>query len=188
MDENRWINECKDGNLNSFGGLYDVYNNKIYSYVYNRTHHKQTAEDITSTVFEKALERIETFSEKKGKFSSWLYAIARNSITDHYRNIVPTDNIESAWDIQDPTHIERDIDVSSRISEVKTMLSKMTKEQREIVLMRVWDEMSFKEISENLGKSEASCKMIFYRAVSKLKGWLVAFVGLFAMIIDKGKY
>jgi RNA polymerase sigma factor (sigma-70 family) len=169
MDDSKYVQLCQDGNLEPFGKLYGRYNEKIYAYIYYRTHHRQVAEDLTSTVFIKAIDRIDTYDVSKGAFSSWLYRIARNTVVDHFRITVRTQDIETVWDLADTKDIELDIDTEQRIKQVKELLQTLNKEQRDIVIMRVWDEMSFKEIAEVTGKTEASCKMAFYRTIDALK-------------------
>ena len=58
----------QDGKAFDFGKIFDDLSPKIYNFLYYRTHHKQTAEDLTSTVFTKALERIKQFDAQKPNF------------------------------------------------------------------------------------------------------------------------
>ena len=160
--------KCQQGNLEHFGLLFDAFHQKIYKFVYFRTHHKETAEDITSHIFTKALERITTFNPSKGSFTAWLYQIARNSIIDFYRSRKETENIDDAWDIADNTSLERDVDTRQQLEKVRSYLYTLPAQQRDIVLMRVWDDLSHKEIASILGTSEASVKMTFSRVLAKL--------------------
>lgn len=168
--------KCQQGNLEHFGLLFDAFHQKIYKFVYFRTHHKETAEDITSHIFTKALERITTFNPSKGSFAAWLYQIARNSIIDFYRSHKETENIDDAWDIADNTSIERDVDTRQQLEKVRSYLYTLPAQQRDIVLMRVWDDLSHKEIASILDTSEASVKMTFSRVLAKLhkESWAAA--------------
>ncbi|MBA7604560.1 RNA polymerase sigma factor YlaC [subsurface metagenome] len=169
--EQEIIEQCKRGNLEEFEKLYDSYFKKIYSFIYYRTGHKETAEDLTSQTFIKALEKIQGFNLGKGTFSAWIYCIARNKVIDHYRTRKSELDISEVWGLgKDPS---LDIETRDRIREVKNYLKKIKKEQREIVLMRVWDGLSYKEIAEITGKSETNCKMIFFRTIGKLKEEIV---------------
>lgn len=161
--------ECKLGNKEAFGLLYESFIRQIYNFIYYKTHHKETAEDLTSKVFIKAYASINTFDESKGSFSSWLYQIARNSIIDHYRSVKPALNIEDAWDLDGGSDVERDVGTKIQLENIKTYLQMLSSEQRDIVIMRVWEEMSYAEIAEVVGKSEANCKMIFSRTLKKLR-------------------
>ncbi|MGE5392689.1 MAG: RNA polymerase sigma factor [Candidatus Saccharibacteria bacterium] len=185
--ETQYIRSCQRGELENFAGLYDLYVKKIYSFIYYRTHHTETAEDLTSLTFTKALEHIGSFKSSKGTFSSWLYQIARNTITDHYRQRRPTSDIEDAWDLSSDTDIERDVDLRAKLAQVNRYLQGLPAQQRDIVLMRVWDGLSHREIAEILGISEANSKVIYSRTLAKLNQAVgVAAVITFLMINNLG--
>jgi len=169
MNDLSLIKQYKTGDKDAFSVLYQKYIEKIYKFVFYKTMHKETAEDLTSTVFFKALDKIETFEGKKAKFQTWLYNIARNTVIDYYRTKKPNVDVEDFWGIADENHLETTIDSNLKIEEVKKYLQTLNPEQREIVILRIWEGLSYKEISEIVGKSENACKVTFSRTVSKLK-------------------
>ncbi len=133
------------------------------------THHKETAEDLTSNTFMKALTNIENFDENKASFKTWLYTIARNTVIDHYRMQKETVDLEDAWGIHTGENIERDTDMQMKIESVQKYMEILSPAQREVVLLRVWGGHSFAEIAEITGKTEAACKMSFKRTMEKLR-------------------
>lgn len=163
------INECQQGNWSNFGQLYDYYIKRIYSFVYYKTSHKETAEDLVSQTFMKAVSRISQYYADKGTFSSWLYQIAENTVIDHYRKQKPAENIDDVWDLQANINIEEEVEHTRELEELKKYLDILTPEQRKIIVLRVWDELSYKEISEIVNKSEDNCKMIYSRALKSIK-------------------
>lgn len=156
-------------NRDNFSQLYDKYINKIFNFIYYKTHHKETAEDLTSETFIKALDKLDRFDENKGSFSTWIYQIARNNVIDFYRTKKNSINIDDIWDLSTDEDILRDLDTAKKLEDVKEHLKTLKSEQREIVILRVWEGMSYKEISDAMGKSEASCKMAFSRTIKILK-------------------
>jgi len=168
-DELQIIERCQAGHLEDFCYLYDSYFRKIYNFIYFKTHHRQSAEDLTSQAFFKALENIKKFSPAKGQFSSWLYRIARNSVIDFYRGRKNEADIADIWDLSSPEDMAADAVLKEQLERVKEYLTRFDSQQREIIIMRVWDGLSYREISEILGKSEASCKMSFCRGLAKLR-------------------
>ena len=159
----------KKVNRDNFGQLYDKYIKKIFNFIYYKTHHKETAEDLTSDTFIKALNKLDRFDENKGSFSTWIYQIARNTVIDFYRTEKNSVNVDDVWDLSTDEDILRDLDTAKKLEDVKEHLKTLKNEQREIVILRVWQGMSYKEISEAMGKSEASCKMAFSRTIKILK-------------------
>lgn len=177
INELQIIQECQSGNLDRFAEIYDLYIKKIYSFIYYRTGHKETAEDITSLVFMKSMDKIGSFNSGQGNFSSWLYRIAKNSVIDHYRTKKDTANIDDILDLGQSDNFNNKLDTSLKLEEVKKYLQKFSKEQREIIIMRVWDELSYKEIAEITGKSEGAIKMIVSRIMGSIRKEL-SLVGL----------
>lgn len=168
-DDSAYVTACQNGDLGAFDELYRRYIGPIYGYVYRRTFDRAAAEDITSTAFLKALERIETFDASRGHFSSWLYAIARNAIVDHFRAAHPSANIDDAWDIADDRTPVDDAAMRESIALVKDALQDLTKQQRDVVLLRLWEGLSYAEIADLLSLSEGNSKVIFHRAMKSLK-------------------
>lgn len=163
------VEKCRDGQLENFALLYNEYADRIYRFVYHRTFHKATAEDLVSQIFLKTLERVDTFNPARGNFSSWIFRIARNAVIDYYRTNKQTVDIFEIPEPHDQGLMEFDTDNKLKLDTVSKYLSKLDSEQREIVLLRVWDGLSFKEIGEIIGKTDAACKMSFSRTMKKLQ-------------------
>ena len=172
MDESSIILACQKGQTDQFDALYQAYIDPIYRFVYYKTMHKETAEDLTSEIFIKALQSISTFDTQKGTFSAWLYRIARNRVIDHYRTKKEDRNIEDIWDLSDRTDIERDAETMRQLEKVEGHLKTLKPQQREVIIMRLWDGLSHKEIADVLGISEANSKMIFSRTLRSLRDQL----------------
>jgi RNA polymerase sigma-70 factor, ECF subfamily len=168
LDEVQIIKECQAGNIERFGVIYDAYIRKIYNFIYYKTHHKETAEDLTSETFRKAMMSLQSFDTER-TFSSWLYKIAQNTVIDHYRTFRPNANVDDIWDLADDRDIERDADVKIKLERVEEYLKTIPSAKRDIIIMRVWQGMSYKEIAEVVGKSEDSCKMMFSRTMTELR-------------------
>ncbi len=163
------IERCQKGDMDAFADLYDIYVKKIYDFIYYRTSHKQTAEDLTSVTFTKAFQNINSFKGSSGVFSSWLYRIARNTVIDHMRTSKSTVDLEAAANAPSRDNVAGEAEIRDRLDQVKTYLNQLSEEQRDIVIMRLWDGLSYAEISALTGKTEGNCKVIFSRIMQKMQ-------------------
>lgn len=168
MDEQATVLRAQEGDRQAFGELYDAYAKRIYTSIYYKTHHKETAEDLTSTTFFKALDKIGTFDASK-PFGPWLYSIARNAVTDHYRAKRATIAIEDAWDLPDDSDIVKDADTAFQMRVVREHMRLLTPREREIITLRLWEGLSYKEIAEIISTSEGNARVTFSRAIQTLR-------------------
>jgi RNA polymerase sigma-70 factor, ECF subfamily len=173
MDADRLAERSRLGDREAFGKLYELFAKRIYAYFYYRSFSRETAEDLTSAVFVSALEGLDGFRSRSGGFSAWIYAIARNALADHYRRSSRVealgDPAAGVWDLPDGTDLELEAENRDRWERLKPYLSKLPGEQREILIMRIWDELSYGEIAGIMGKNEGACKMAYSRALSFLR-------------------
>jgi RNA polymerase sigma factor (sigma-70 family) len=164
------VRQALSGDTHAAARLYDAYARRIYDYLYYRCHHRETAEDLASQTFLKALEKLGSFDQEKGSFSAWLHRIARNALIDHFRATKPADDIEDVFDrLRSGDDPSRDAETAERLRAVEKRVAELPSAQREVVLLRVWDELSYAEIAAITGKSEAACKMSFSRAMSGVR-------------------
>lgn len=163
----KMINLAQAGDSQAFASVYDLYIGKIYNFIFYKTLHQPLAEDLTSQTFLKAWKNIKQF--QGGSFSAWLYSIARNLVIDHFRAQKEFLNIDDCWDLQASDDIFKEVDDRLKIEKIKTAFSQLNSKEREILILRFWQDLSFKEIALILQKNEGAVKMSFGRAVNALK-------------------
>jgi RNA polymerase sigma factor (sigma-70 family) len=107
FNESSLVLACKKGVGVACGQLYQAYVTQVYRFVYLRTRHKETAEDITSETFLKAFAHFENFDTNR-LLLPWLYRIAHNALIDHWRKERPGFSLDENWDSpsEDPTPLE----------------------------------------------------------------------------------
>lgn len=166
-EEERVVLACAT-DLASFTALYDAYVNDVYRYVYSRLGNKTEAEDITSETFLKAIEKFSTYKHQNGRsIKWWFFAIARNLMIDKFRKkeLLEFNEEYTAWHDEKILDAVADKDLISQIEEfIKTFKPPVP----EIIQLRLWEELSFEEISQIVGKPVAAVKMAYYRALEKI--------------------
>lgn len=158
---------AQTGDSQAFALIYDTFIKKIYDFVFYKTMHQQLAEDLTSQTFLKAWKNIAQF--KGGNFSAWLYTIARNIVVDHYRSQKEILAVEDFWDLKADDDVLREVEERLKIEKLQQGLARLKSSEREILMLRLWQDLPFKEIAVILGKNEGAAKMSFARAMESLK-------------------
>lgn len=157
LNDKELVLRYRDGDVASFKILVDRYQNKIYSYVLMLVKDKQLADDIFQDTFLKIIRTIKAgVYKEEGKFIQFAMRIAHNLIIDHFRKakrlpmVDPTkedyDMLDNAR-FMDPS-IEEQIVTEQTYDDVRKMIEFLPDEQREVLVMRMYDDMSFKEIAE----------------------------------------
>ena len=163
------IQNCQLGKYDSFSELYESYCDEIYKFIYLKIYDTQKAEDITSEVFMKAINSIQSFTIGKwANFRAWLYRIAYNQVVDTYKKQREQVSLEEYIESGFEEDLWKKIDDKEKLKQAFSFLEKEKKDYQDIVIMRVWDWLSYKEISHIIGKSEVNCKKIFSRAIAMI--------------------
>lgn len=168
----RLARASRDGDREAFGKLYDLFARRIYAYLYYRSLDHEAAEDLASAVFLKALENLDGFRPELGCFSGWIYGIARNALRDHFRSRSRTERRSEAddvWELTDEGELEIEAENRDLWERLKPHLVALPREQREILILRTWDELPYGDIARMLGKTEGACKMSYSRALALLR-------------------
>lgn len=159
--------QARTGSSEAFATLYNYNIKKIYDFIYYKTLNKELAEDLTSQVFLKVLKNISKFNSDN--FSAWLYTIARHTVIDYYRSNKETKNIDDCWDLADLSNLIDDVEDVLNLEKIKSAMQELSVADRELLVMRLWLDLSFKDIALSLNKKEATVKVSFGRAVNRLR-------------------
>lgn len=104
-------------------------------------------------------------------FSSWLYRIARNQVTDFYRTAKKDVSIEAVQEEVFVSTVRMDfhLDRSLEMKRVREAIAKLKPDYQDVVLMRFVEDLSIKEVASALGKTEGAVKLVQHRALGALK-------------------
>ena len=150
------------GDNSAFDVLLSRYQQKLFSYILFLVHNEDTANDLFQETFVKAIVTIQQGRYvESGKFSAWLTRIAHNLIIDKYRqdknaNLISNDNDEcdifNNAALSDIT-VEMKIIKEQSLADVERLVKELPAVQQEVVYMRFYQNLSFKEIAEATGVS-----------------------------------
>lgn len=164
------IKRAQQGDEAVLSELYKKYNTSIYRYLYYRVGDAQTAEDLTSEVFERMLRFIGGFRPPSVTFTSWLFQIARNLAIDHYRRNGRRQDIELK---EQPSDRKDDPDMTIERTltreNLQHALTELTDDQRDVIILRFVAEMPIAETAQALNKSEDAIKGLQRRALIALR-------------------
>lgn len=151
-----------NGKNEAFDTLLNRYQSKLYSYIFYVVHDEEVANDLFQETFLKALVRIkEGQYTSSGKFYAWITRIAHNLVMDYFRNKEQENTIsndESEYDLLNSIRladhtVEDQMLVDQSLNDVKKIMGSLPESQSEVVRMRLYEEMSFKEIADKLNIS-----------------------------------
>lgn len=160
-----------------FGSLYDHYFDQIFRFIFKRLGgDEETTGDLTQQTFMKAMANMSKYEDRGFPFSSWLYRIAQNEVSMFFRQQSKVYSVAIDESRIQEFAIEADL-FSSHISmedqdKLVEMLNGLEATQLELIELRFFQEMSFKEIAEIYSVSEATAKMRTYRILERInKQW-----------------
>ncbi|RPG60452.1 MAG: sigma-70 family RNA polymerase sigma factor [Flavobacteriaceae bacterium TMED81] len=162
LSDTTLIAEFISGNSNSFSILLDRYKKRVYGFIYSKVHDPDLADDIFQDTFIKVVKnlRLGKYNDE-GRFLSWVIRIAHNLIMDHYRKIKRLPKHESK--IENFDVLDRLVEQNSSIEEsmietqihadLSLLIEELPDSQIEVLRMRLFQDMSFKEIGDQTGVS-----------------------------------
>ncbi|HZB98090.1 MAG TPA: sigma-70 family RNA polymerase sigma factor [Candidatus Sulfotelmatobacter sp.] len=158
------------GDAEAFGELYDHYFGQIYRFVYSRVRDQDSAEDITSEVFFKALRAIGRYKPSGHPFSSWLYQISVNAIADHFRSRRPASSLDEALQLVDRApSVEDRIVQSAEAARIWAEIDSLPEAQRIAMSLKLGEDLKLAQIGVIMGRSEGAVKLLIHRGTITLR-------------------
>jgi len=165
-----------------FSNIYDQYIEKIYRFIFLKVNSQAIAEDLTSETFLKGWEAFKKSqnpnpSEHKiENMQAFLYQIARNLVTDFYREksrtaVISAENIR----IVDPRlNLEERASQNSDLEQIKANLASLKEDYKEVIILHYLNDLSISEISQTVNKPEGTIRVMLHRGLKELKEILSA--------------
>lgn len=159
-DEERLVAEAQR-DPRRFGVLYERNFDLVYAFVARRVPSRLEAEDVTATVFYKALANLAGFEWRGVPFAAWLVRIAANEIVDIRRRRPTAPTVD--------TPVEIDLDALERRATVFRELRALPVDQRRVLSMRFGEDRPIAEVAAVMGRSEGAVKQLQVRALTALR-------------------
>ncbi|OAD46161.1 RNA polymerase subunit sigma-24 [Polaribacter atrinae] len=149
------------GNEAALAILIKRHQQRLFSFIYSKVHDRDITEDVFQDTFIKVIRTLKKGNyNEEGKFLPWVMRIAHNLVIDHFRktNRMPSFKNTDEFDIfsvlgDGNLNAEKQIIKNQIHDDVRELINELPEEQKEVLVMRMYKDMSFKEISENTGVS-----------------------------------
>ena len=169
--ENSDVDIIKRAKANSqiFEELYRRYADKVYNYFWYRTgHQKDVAEDLMQETFYRAFKHLSRFQIRGYSYLTYLLTIAHNILANYYRSqkMIPMSELGDDFDV--PAEITDSLERKIEAEALWRVVQDLSPTERDAILMRYQKEMSIKDISRIMNRSENAVKLILSRARKKL--------------------
>jgi len=162
----------RDGELDALGELFERHHGRLFGFLVKLTGQHAAAEDIAQTVFQRMLKYRHTYRDD-GSFTAWMYHLARRCAADHFRKtstapaaIDPHDLSERADDAPDAGAVAA---VRDEHALLHVALARLDRDDREVLLLSRFQELSFAEIAGILECSVGAAKVRAHRALRELR-------------------
>lgn len=157
----------------AFSELYTYYFPRVYNFIFSRVRNVDIADEIISMSFEKVFLNLHTFDQNKASFSTWLFRITLNTLSDYFRRV--NRRKEMPWNeemiieigIAEGPDTRIIIDESKR--DLLLALDQLSEKERRVIVLKYWSELSNKEIAKIENISETNVGVFLFRTIKKLK-------------------
>ena len=166
------------GDAASFEQLYARHRSKLYRYLLRQLRDNALADELFQDVWQRVISAREGWKPDAG-FATWLYTIAHHRLGDHWRSLkhrpaTPMDADERTARVADPDTPERVLSEFERRRQLQLALDDLPEEQREVLLLRLEQELTLEEIGEITGVGRETVKSRLRYAMDKLRARLPA--------------
>ena len=155
------VNAYVNGDESALGELIARHKERIYRFIYSKVYDRDVTEDIFQDTFVKVINTLRRGNyNEEGKFLPWVMRIAHNLVIDYFRRNNRMPKFESNDDFNifsvlsdGDLNAERSMIKDQVQKDVQRLIEELPEDQKEVLIMRIYKEMSFKEISEQTGVS-----------------------------------
>lgn len=161
LEDSQLVKDYMNGNERAIEVLINRHNARLTGFIYSKVGDRELTEDIFQDTFMKVIRTLKRGAyNEEGKFLPWVMRIAHNLIIDHFRksNRMPMCDGSDSFNIfslmgDEKLNAEKQLIKQQIDTDLVRMIKELPEDQQEVLQMRLYKDMSFKEISENTGVS-----------------------------------
>jgi RNA polymerase sigma-70 factor (ECF subfamily) len=172
VDEIQLLNRARKGDSQAFGELYEHYAPRVFRFLFAHLDNRLDAEDLLTEVFLRAWRSLPAYQERGLPFAAYLFRIARNLLTDYYRQSVHSRGQVSIEDLSlQDTEMGPGDQTSAGFarSELRQHLAQLREDYRSVLVLRFLGELSPEETAQVMGRSPGAVRVLQHRALSALR-------------------
>jgi RNA polymerase sigma-70 factor, ECF subfamily len=183
--DHRLIEACRQGDAAAFEALVRAWEGPLFGFIYRYVTDASLAQDLLQETYLRAWQAIGRY-RSNGSFNAWLYRIALNLCKDHLKRqrppMVSLQQTESSIDgrgikleerIADPqARTDAAVDTAARVALVQRLLGHLPDKERLVILLKEYQEMTFREIAEILEVPESTVKARLYKGLRTMRAQL----------------
>ena len=166
LDEQSLITAAQQ-DLQLFDQFYLRYVGRIFAFAFRQTGNRELAQDITASTFEKALAHLDGYRTQGSSPAAWLYKIALNEVRKNYWKqllLRPLHERDAS-----PMDVEGTVQASEQNQLLWAALSKLSNSDRQLLMLRFFDQLSSAEVADVLGCSLPNVYLRLHRALGRLR-------------------
>ena len=162
--------QVRDGDTAKLGILFERHHVRLYNFLVRLTNRRELSEDLVQEVFLRILRYSQTF-RGEAAFTVWMYRLARNAASDHFRkwrreSLTSEDGGEQADDAPLP---DEDLERGDSSAFLKAALARLPADKREVLILARYQELKYEEVGQILGCAVGTVKAKVHRALKELK-------------------
>lgn len=147
--------------------VFKQFHAKVENYIWGKVSDKYLAEDLASTVFLKIYQKLDEYDDSKASISTWIYTIANNTVIDYFRTRKVYEEVPET--IAAMTSIDDDIISEEMVAGLAKALKQLPERERDILVLRYYDNMTLKDIAVRMGMSYANAKVVQGKAINHMR-------------------
>ncbi len=152
--------------------IYEEYNERLFRYAFRLLGDADLAEECVAETFSRLLQSVKNGGGPRDNINAYLFRMAHNWAADHYRSQHPEEILEQ--DLSDDPYNNPSAIVTRQLEEerVRQALLHLTREQRQVIVLRFTEGWSYEDIADLIGKTSEATRALQHRALAALRGIL----------------